>query len=96
MDKYQRRNHDMSKSSALLPLVAQEIILEEFDFSYSKAEMNLATDMYNEGRTLREIAETVRPKLPIEYALIEASLLVIHLDWHKKLKVKNRSKDFWG
>ena len=76
------------------PLV--EIILEDFDFGFTRDEINRAAILYNRGYTLREIAKETRPNKSEEVALVESALLVIHLGVTKKIEVKNRSKDFWG
>ena len=75
---------------------AQEIILDEFDFGFTRDEINRAAILYNRGYTLREIAKETRPHKSEEIALVESALLIIHLGVTKKIEVKNRSKDFWG
>ena len=75
---------------------AQEIILDEFDFGFTRDEINRAAILYNRGYTLREIAKETRPNKDLETQLTETALLIIHLGVTKKIEVKNRSKDFWG
>lgn len=95
MSKYNRDLHDETKGSACeVPKLT--VILDEFDFTYTDDEMKLAAYLYDHGKTLSEIAEAVRPKLPEEYRMMEACLLVMHLGWKKKIKPANRAKDFWG
>lgn len=76
------------------PLV--EIILDEFDFGFTRDEINRAAILYNRGYALREIAKETRPHKSEEVQLTETALLIIHLGVTKKIEVKNRSKGFWG
>ena len=87
----------MANFDITYPIISpQTIILEDFDFGFTRDEINRAAILYNRGYTLREIAKETRPHKSEQTQLVETALLVMHLDLCKKIEVKNRSKNFWG
>ncbi len=78
----------------MIPAEQVITILEDFDFGWYPSEIELAKKLWNEGKSIYEMAKKLRPKNKSS-GVAETFLLLLHLFESGKLKRKRDLKSFY-
>lgn len=84
-------NKTLFDTKKLRPEQEQIILLDDFDLSCTRDELNTVQQMYTEGKSLFDMVQVVRPN---ERGQIEVALMIMHLGC--KGMIEERKGGIWG